>query len=86
MSDRRPDFAKRFDDYIDETPDYLRETARLFYEMGLEDAEAKCAFIFIPVPIENKKNTPKKLERADTLKEGKLYESFRQGDGMRPRS
>jgi len=62
MPENRPDFAKRFDDYIDETPDYLRETAKLFYDLGLADAEPKCAFVFIPIPIEieNKKNTPEK--------------------------
>ena len=60
MSANRPDFAKRYDEYIDESPDYIRETAKLFYELGLEDAEAKLAFIFVPVPFEKEKNTPKK--------------------------
>ncbi len=54
MSERKKDFVEWYDEYINNTPDYIRDTARIFYELGLRDAPQKV--VFIPVPIRQKGN------------------------------
>lgn len=56
MDQEKLDFAKRFDDYIDQSSDCLREVAKQFYEWGLKDGkEQSKVAIYIPYPVENKK-------------------------------
>lgn len=66
MNEEKLDFAKRFDDFIDQTPDYVRDIAQQFYEWGMEDAKSRQAVIFIPYPVESKKYRQKFLKNGSS--------------------
>ncbi|MDR1629396.1 MAG: hypothetical protein LBS36_04175 [Oscillospiraceae bacterium] len=56
MEQEKFDFAKRFDDYIDQSSDCIRDVAKQFYAWGLADGRsASRTVIYIPYPVENKK-------------------------------